>query len=132
MKQLRCGGKCDPMSTTVTMSEAGLVELPIKVRRRFQLKGPTRLDLVVSGDGITLRPKQTSGAAKEPPARRRSAVAPTAAAAPGATRLVRRGKLLVATGFPAGVDIAAAIEAERDARDVELAGPFLRRRTPRR
>lgn len=120
------------MSTIVTMNEAGWVELPAKVRRRFQLKGRTSLEMDVSSDGITLRPKQTSGAAKALPARRRSAVAPAAAATPGASRLVRRGKLLVATGFPAGVDIAAAIEAERDERDAELAEPFLRRRTPRR
>ena len=101
------------MNMTVTMNEAGCIELPRRVRSRFQLKGRTRLELNVTGDSITLRPKRSPDAAS------------------GAARLIQKGKLLVATGFPPGVDIAAAIEADRADRDAELAAPFLRRRTPR-
>ena len=101
------------MNMTVTMNEAGCIELPKRVRNRFQLKGRTRLEMDVTGDSITLRPKRSPDPA------------------PGAARLIRKGKLLVATGFPPGVDIAAAIEAERAERDAELAAPFLRRRTSR-
>lgn len=96
------------MNMTVTMTEAGCIELPLRVRSRFKLKGRTRLEMDVSGDSITLRPKRSSDAAQ------------------GAARLVRKGKLLVATGYPPGTDIAAAIEAERAEREAELAAPLLR------
>lgn len=88
------------MSMTVAMNEAGWGEIPAEVRRRFQLKGRTSIEMEVSSDGITLRPEQTSGTAKPPPARRHSAVAQTARAAPGTTRLVRRGKLPSPPAFP--------------------------------
>ena len=42
---------------TVTMSEAGLLELPEVVRRHFKLQGAARLELEVGTDSITLRPE---------------------------------------------------------------------------
>jgi AbrB family looped-hinge helix DNA binding protein len=104
------------MSMTVTMDAAGCIELPKRVRSRFQLKERSRLEMDITGDSITLRPKQ----------------APAKTAAKGTARLTRKGGLLVATGFPSGVDIAAALEADREERDAELAAPLLRRSAPRR
>ncbi len=52
-------------------------------------------------------------------------------AARGAASLVRKGKLLVATGYPPGTDIAAAMEAERAEREAELAAPLLIRKGSR-
>ena len=44
--------------TIVTMSEAGLVELPEDVRKQFNLFGPSRLELEeVKNGAITLRPE---------------------------------------------------------------------------
>lgn len=79
------------MSMTVTMSEAGLLELPEVVRRRFQLQGESRLELEVGPDSITLRPEKP-GADPE-------------------VQIVRKGKLLVITGAPpvTSAQIASAI-----------------------
>jgi bifunctional DNA-binding transcriptional regulator/antitoxin component of YhaV-PrlF toxin-antitoxin module len=86
------------MSTTITMSEAGLVQLPEAVRRLLRLEGAVALDLDVENDSIRLRPRQP---AAEP------------------ARLVRnkRGRLVIADG-PVLTDdvIVEAIKAGRDER----------------
>lgn len=90
------------MSTTVTMTEAGLVQLPEAVRKLFHLEGETRLELEVQTDGIRLRPQRT---------------------APAAPRLVRnqRGRLVIADGPALDENsVVQAIKADREERDEHI------------
>ncbi len=94
------------MSITVTMNEAGLLELPESVRRHFKMKGPARLELEMDNDSITLRPE------------------------PGWVDDVPVARVEYRNGFPVIVgappvtseQIVAAIKADRDERDEHLAG----------
>ena len=85
------------MSMTVTMNEAGFLELPEVVRRHFKLKGAARLELEVREDSITLRPERCE-------------------ATEGEVRIEKRGNRMVIVGAPpvTSVQIVQAIAEGRE------------------
>ena len=100
------------MSMTVTMNEAGMVELPPSVRKRFNLVGQTQLELDVREDGFTFRPRVSLDS---------SGTAPSLFATP-AVSIVREGRLRVFSGGPklTDEDVIRAIAADRDERTVAV------------
>ncbi len=95
---------------TVTMNEAGMVELPPSVRKQFNLVAASRLELDVQEDGFTIRPVRSTDPEKGMPE-------PLAG-------VVRQGRLRVFTGGPVLSDeaIVQAIAADRDERAASIAG----------
>ncbi len=89
---------------TITMSEAGLLELPEAVRRRFQLKGEARFLLDVSEGAITLRLEERP--AEDVPA----------------AKIENRGgyRVIAGPGPLSDERIIRAIQADRDEREERI------------
>lgn len=95
------------MSMTVTMNEAGFLELPESVRRHFKMKGPARLELEMDNDTITLRPEQ----------------APEEDDVPLARVEMRNGHMVIVGPAPLSDEqIIRAIREDRDERDRRILG----------
>ena len=89
------------MSMTVTMNEAGFLELPEVVRRHFKMKGAARLELEMDNDTITLRP----------------APAPVGDDVPEARVEMRNGRKVIVGAPPVTSEqIIQAIAADREER----------------
>ena len=86
------------MTDTIVLGKARRLVLPKPLCERLHLREGDQLDVEIDGDSIRLRPLPDEG-----------------------VKLVRKGGLLVATGFPKTADIVAAIGADRDERDGKLA-----------
>lgn len=89
------------MSATIILGKARRLVLPKEVCQRLHLSEGDTLELEVDGDCLRLRPSSDDGVS-----------------------LVREGELLVATGYPKGMDIGAAILADRDDREAGVAAPY--------
>ncbi|MBE7494182.1 MAG: AbrB/MazE/SpoVT family DNA-binding domain-containing protein [Verrucomicrobiaceae bacterium] len=93
------------MKGILILDETRRVTLPKQLCDKLSLRTGDSLAVIEEQGGILLKPKT---------ARRR-------------VKLVKRGGLLVATGFPKGVSIAEAIEAEREESDLRLQKALTRR-----
>ena len=91
------------MSATIVLGKARRLVLPKAFCQRLHLREGDQLDVEIDGDSIRIRPQPDEG-----------------------VKLVQKRGLLVATGFPRGVDIVAAIKADREERETVLAQPFQR------
>jgi AbrB family looped-hinge helix DNA binding protein len=96
------------MKSTIILGKARRLVLPKELCQRLHLNEGDSLELEVDGDGFRLRPSADEGVS-----------------------LVREGELLVATGYPKGVDIGAAVIADRDDREANVAAPYQRTRGTR-
>jgi AbrB family looped-hinge helix DNA binding protein len=96
------------MKSTIILGKARRLVLPKELCQRLHLNEGDALEVEVDGDGFHLRPTADEG-----------------------VTLVREGELLVATGYPKGVDIGAAVLADRDDREASVAAPYHRPRGSR-
>jgi AbrB family looped-hinge helix DNA binding protein len=85
------------MSSTIILGKARRLVLPKEFCQRLHLQEGDVLELEIDGDSLRLRPSSDEGVS-----------------------LVREGDLLVATGYPKGVDIGAALLADRDDREASV------------
>jgi AbrB family looped-hinge helix DNA binding protein len=85
------------MKLTIVMGKSRRIVLPKDVCRRLQLEEGDSLEVMVEGDCLKLRPRPDEQ-----------------------VNLVREGGLLVATGYPSGADIGAAVLADREDREEQL------------
>lgn len=88
------------MILTIILGKARRLVLPKEFCQRLHLQEGDVLELEIDGDSLRLRPSSDEGVS-----------------------LVRKGDLLVATGFPKSMDIGAALLADRDDRDASVAAP---------
>jgi AbrB family looped-hinge helix DNA binding protein len=86
------------MKATITMDSAGRIVLPKPLRELLHLQAGTKLRAIVVADKIELIP--------EPDDR---------------VRILRKGRRLVIAGLSKGVDAVAAIKADRESRDEQVA-----------
>lgn len=89
------------MIETIILGKARRIVLPRDVCRRLHLEEGDALEVMVEGDCLKLRPRPDDD-----------------------VNLVREGGLLVATGYPAGADIGAAVLADREDREEQLSRAF--------
>ena len=87
------------MSTTLTIDPAGGLFLPRELLQEARFRQGEKVEVDVTADRIVVQP-----AIEDAP-----------------VRVVNRGKLLVIEGLPSGVDVVAAIKADRDERDARIA-----------
>jgi AbrB family looped-hinge helix DNA binding protein len=92
------------MNATITMDGAGRIVLPKPIRELLRLRGGAKLRADVVADKIELTPEPDDN-----------------------VRMVRKGKRLVITGLPKGFDAVAAIKADREVRDEQVARRVRRR-----
>lgn len=91
------------MKSTIILGSARHLVLPEEMCQLLHLSEGDVLDIEMDGNGIHLRPSSEGG-----------------------VTLVREGELLVATGYPKGVDIGAAVLADRDDRGTTVVAPYAR------
>lgn len=84
------------MTTTITMDGAGRLVLPKPIRDKLHLRAGARLSVKVTADKVELSPEPDAD-----------------------VRIERRGKRLVIVGGST-FDAAAAIKADREARDAAI------------
>jgi AbrB family looped-hinge helix DNA binding protein len=96
------------MSSTIILGKSRRLVLPKPICDRLHLREGDAMEIEMEGDSIRIRPSPDEG-----------------------VKLVQKRGLLVATGFPQGVDIGAAVLSEREARETSLAQPFQPTRPPR-
>ena len=87
------------MSTTLTIDPAGGLFLPGELPQDSRFRQGEKVEVDITADRIVVKP-----AVEDAP-----------------VRVVSRGKLLVLEGLPPGVDVVAAIKADRDERDDRIA-----------
>ena len=96
------------MKVSTTIDSAGRILVPVSIRRRFNLAQGSRLRLEVVAERIVLTPECDP------------------------SPLVRSGKRLILKPSGKRVDAAAAVRAERDARQTRASAVNLIRRQPPR
>jgi len=89
------------MNGTVILGKSRRIVLPRDVCRRLHLEEGDALEVMVEGDCLKLRPRPDDD-----------------------VNLVHEGGLLVATGYPTGVDVGAAVLADREDREEQLSRAF--------
>jgi len=96
------------MNDTIILGKARRIVLPKEVCRRLHLEEGDALEVEIDGDSLRLRPRADEG-----------------------VNLIREGGLLVATGYPPGVDVGAAVLADRDDREETLTQVYRKGRSKR-
>jgi len=91
-------GILDAMDATIKMDAAGRIVLPKPIRELLRLRGGAKLRADVVADKIELTPEPDDQ-----------------------VQIVRKGRRLVIAGLPKGVDAVAAIKADREDRDEQVA-----------
>lgn len=86
------------MKGIIIVGRSRRIVLPKEVCKRLHLEEGDALEITVEGDSLRLRPRANEGVG-----------------------LVREGDLLVATGYPSGADVGAAVLADREDREDQLA-----------
>lgn len=96
----------------VSVHERGRLTLPKEVWERMNLRKASRLDLKMVGDHIELYPMSDSGNEDDE----------------DEITLTRQSDGVILVGFPGPVDAAAAVKAEREARDEVISQRVIARR----
>jgi len=86
------------MKATITMDSAGRIVLPKPLRELLHLQAGSKLRAIVVADKIELIPEPDEQ-----------------------VRILRKGRRLVIAGLSKGVDAVAAIKADRESRDEQVA-----------
>lgn len=89
------------MKRTIIVGRSRRIVLPKEVCKRLHLEEGDALEIAVEGDSLRLRPRANEGVG-----------------------LVREGGLLVATGYPNGVDVGGAVLADREDREDQVAQAY--------
>ena len=88
------------MSSIIVLGKSRRLVLPKPLCDRLHLREGDTMEIEMDGDSIRIRPSLDE-----------------------TVKLVQERGLLVATGFPKGVDIGAAILADRESRETSLTQP---------
>ena len=92
------------MKATITMDSAGRIVLPKPLRELLHLQAGSKLRAIVVADKIELIPEPDEQ-----------------------VRILRKGRRLVIAGLSKGVDAVAAIKADRESRDEQVARSLARK-----